>query len=60
MFFGLFGDPGPDQIVSRFHQLWFLVALLPTISFLTCLRLPGRSPVVVTSSLSVQPATAER
>jgi EmrB/QacA subfamily drug resistance transporter len=60
MFFGLFGDPGPDQIVSRFHQLWFLVALLPTISFLTCLRLPGRSPVMVTSSMSAQPATAER
>jgi hypothetical protein len=42
MFFGLFGDPGPDEIVSRFHELWFLVALLPTVGFLICLRLPGR------------------
>jgi MFS family permease len=42
MFFGLFGDPVADQLVSRFHELWFLVALLPTVAFLICLRLPGR------------------
>lgn len=45
LFFGLFGDPEPDQIVSRFHELWFLVASLPTVAFLICLRLPGRSAV---------------
>jgi MFS family permease len=43
LFFGLFGDPDPGQIVSRFHELWLLIALLPTIAFLLCLRLPGRS-----------------
>jgi EmrB/QacA subfamily drug resistance transporter len=42
VFFGLFGNPGPEQIVSRFHELWLLVALLPTAAFLICLRLPGR------------------
>jgi MFS family permease len=42
VFFGLFGTPGPEQIVSRFHELWLLVALLPTAAFLICLRLPGR------------------
>jgi EmrB/QacA subfamily drug resistance transporter len=42
-FFGLFGDPDPDEIVSRFHELWLLVALLPTIAFVICLRLPSRS-----------------
>jgi MFS family permease len=60
MFFGLFGDPGPEQIVSRFHQLWFLVALLPTASFLICLRLPGRSPTIVASELTQQPSRAGR
>ena len=43
LFFGLFGDPDPGQIVSRFHELWLLIALLPTVAFLICLRLPGRS-----------------
>lgn len=44
-FFGLFGDPAPDEIVSRFHELWLLVALLPTLAFVICLRLPGRSAI---------------
>jgi hypothetical protein len=44
-FFGLFGNPDADEIVSRFHQLWLLVALLPTIAFVICLRLPGRSVI---------------
>jgi EmrB/QacA subfamily drug resistance transporter len=45
-FFGLYGDPAPDEIVSRFHELWLLVALLPSLAFVICLRLPGRSATV--------------
>jgi EmrB/QacA subfamily drug resistance transporter len=45
-FFGLFGSPAPDEIVSRFHELWLLVAFLPTIAFVICLRLPARSSFV--------------
>jgi EmrB/QacA subfamily drug resistance transporter len=42
MFFGLFGSPRPDQLVSRFHHLWLVVAIIPTVAFVVCLWLPSR------------------
>jgi MFS family permease len=51
MFFGLFGNPSRHQMVPRFHELWLLVALLPTVAFVICLGLPGRSRRMTTHEL---------